>query len=307
MSTILGHTLGTPDRTLEQALDLFRDAGADGAEIIWQDGYSSALPEPRGAVDLTAVGRMADERGLVIGALTPYVTGINSLDEDERRHDVQRLSWCIDDAAALGCPRIRVYAGAFSTEQHRANADAMWDRLVESLGELGQYAAQRGVTLCVENHFSTMTVSAKQSVRLMQAVSHPAVGILYDQANLTFTHDEEYREAIALQAPWIKHVHVKDLEFIDPNRRLSTPTVSHIQDEDRVHRSRMIGEGVLDWTAVLTALVATGYDGSYSLEYEYRWNPQDLPEPAVGFAESTRRLQAALGAAGARRVDPAVR
>lgn len=306
MPNILGHTLGTPDLTLEQAFDLFAGSGADGAEVIWQDGYSAGLPEPRGAVDLTAVRRMADGRGLVIGALTPYVTGINSLDEDERQRDVQRLKWCIDDAAGLSCARIRVYAGTFSTEEHHTNAEAMWDRLVDSLGELGTYARGRGVVLCVENHFSTMTVTAAESVRLMEAVALPSVGILYDQANLTFTHSEDFPEAVSRQAPWIKHVHVKDLEFIDSERQLTTATVAQIQDKDRVHWSRMIGDGVLDWTAIATALEAIGYNGSYSLEYEYRWNPQDLPEPGIGFRESTRRLRASLAAAaGSKTVNAA--
>ena len=41
---IAGHTLGTPDHTVPEALDLFANAGLDAAEVIYQDDYSSGLP-----------------------------------------------------------------------------------------------------------------------------------------------------------------------------------------------------------------------------------------------------------------------
>ena len=41
---LAGHTLGTPDHTVPQALKLFRAAGLDAAEVIYQDGYTSGLP-----------------------------------------------------------------------------------------------------------------------------------------------------------------------------------------------------------------------------------------------------------------------
>jgi sugar phosphate isomerase/epimerase len=294
MRGMLGHTLGTPDLPLDEALRLFRDAGLDGAEIIWQDGYQAAIPESDDGTVAARVRRRVRELGLVVGGLTPYVWGINSLDEAERRRDVERLVTAIRVAESLDCHRVRIYGGAFSTDEHRAHEPELWTRLVDSLGQLGTVAAEHGVVLCVENHFSTMTESAEQTVRLMRELDLDSVGILYDQANLTFTHCEDYTEAIEKQARWIRHVHVKDLEWMDPDRRLRTTGVSQINAEDRVHWSRMIGDGVLDWHAVVAALDAVGYDGFYSLEYEYRWNPADLPEPAVGFPESARRLKVAM-------------
>ena len=50
---------------------------------------------------------------------------------------------------------------------------------------LGDRAAEYGIKLVMENHFNTMTVSAADSISLAQEINHPAVGILYDQANLT--------------------------------------------------------------------------------------------------------------------------
>ncbi|MHB8890717.1 MAG: sugar phosphate isomerase/epimerase family protein [Candidatus Limnocylindrales bacterium] len=296
MAVLLGHTLGTPGLALSEALDLFAAAGLDGAEIIWQDGYKSAIPETDDGTALGAAKAQARSLGLTIGCLTPYITNLNSLDDDVRNRDIVRLSTAIDVAAELGAPRMRVYGGTLIDGEAPDDVSSKWTRLVDALRPLGDRAARHGVVLCIENHFSTMTVSAADTVRLVSEVDSPGVGILYDQANLAFTHREPFEEAVSVQAPWIRHVHVKDLEFIHPDRPLSTSGVASVaKEEDRVHMSRMIGDGVLDWGLILARLRASGYDGSYSLEYEYRWNPQDLPAPAIGFAESTRRFWRSYG------------
>lgn len=294
MATLLGHTLGTPDLTPTAALDLFAASGLDGAEIIWLDDYKGAIPESDDGGVAAEVKARAERLGLVIGCLTPYVTELNSLDDDIRRREIGRLEQAIRTARSLDCSRIRTYGGKRLGDEPEADVPELRDRLVDSLRRLGPVAEDHGVVLCVENHFGTVTVSAADTVAIVEAVDSPGVGILYDQANLTFTHREDYEEAITLQAPWIRHVHVKDLEFIHPDRILKTAQVASIDKSERIHASRMIGDGVLDWRAIIGALTAIGYDGTYSLEYEYRWNPEDLPEPAVGFPESARRLRACM-------------
>ncbi len=292
MPLLLGHTLGTPQLELPDALTLFAEAGLDGAEIIWQDGYRSAIPESDDGTVAEAVGRLARSLGLRIGCLTPYVTELNSLDEAVRAREIARIEAAIATANRLECPRIRVYGGSLIGPPSLDEVAIRWGRLVDSLRRLGDLAARNGVVLCIENHFGTMTVDAAATVRLVSEVASPGVGILYDQANLAFTHCEPYETAIDLQAAWIRHVHVKDLVFVDPDSPLRPSAVATIDQAERHHRSRIIGDGILDWEAIIRRLVAHGYDGSYSLEYEYRWYPEDLPVPEVGIPESARRLRA---------------
>jgi L-ribulose-5-phosphate 3-epimerase len=292
-----GHTLGTPNLTLEQALRLFQDVGMDGAEIIWQNHYSAAIPETAGEPEIGQVRDLARELGLQIAGLTPYMTGITNLDNGERERDIERFARCIRTAEQLDCHRVRVYAGSFMEGEAHLRA-AKWARLVESLRQLAGLAHQAGVILCVENHFNTMTMTAAETVALMQAVDSPDVGILYDQANLTFTHSEPFPAALEMQKAWIRHVHVKDLVFTDPDKKFSASAVATVKKEERSVRSCVIGEGILDWRAILQGLKSIGYDDYLSFEYEYRWHPQDLPDPAVGFrtsAQVTRRLLASLG------------
>jgi sugar phosphate isomerase/epimerase len=226
------------------------------------------------------------------------MTGLNSLDDEHRKQDLKRFKECIRTAEILDCHRIRAYAGDWNGSDPTAHPE-MWHRLVESLRGLGEVALQHGVIVCVENHFNTMTTSARETVRLVAEVSSDGIGALYDQANLTFTHQEGFERAIELQGPWIRHVHVKDVEILDASKSVTSTTVSRVDESGRGHRSRVIGDGQLDWPRIVRRLADVGYTGALSLEYEYRWHPQDLPTPEVGFRTSAARLRSMVAA-----VDP---
>lgn len=288
---IAGHTLGTPEQTVPEALALFAVAGLDAAEVILQDGYRSGIPlgDRRAAEDAR---RAADGEGIPIVGLTPYTTSINSLDTTEWRAGVDEFRAAIEIAQAVGADRVRVYAGSW----HHGDADhaARWGRLADALLALAPEAAAAGVLLCVENHFGTMTQSAAETARLLREVAHPAVRALYDQANLTFAHDEPYERALALQGDLIGHVHVKDLVFTDPDAPFRAAETARVAASERSVRSRVVGDGVVPWGEILHSLAQLGYDDVLSLEYEYRWHPQDLPEPVVGFSRSAAALRALL-------------
>ena len=288
---LAGHTLGTPHHTVPQALKLFRDAGLDAAEIIYQDGYTSGLPlgDRRAAMEaLTA----ADGEGLPILGLTPYTTAINSLDESQWRGGVDEFRGAIETAHLLGADRVRVYAGAWHPGD--TDRDRRWAKLREALQTLAPVAEQAGVRLCVENHFGTMTQTAAETAALVREVAHPAVRVLYDQANLTFTHDETFEEAFAVQGDLIGHVHVKDLVFTDPDVPFRASETARVEQEERAVRSRLVGDGILPWADILPALQQLGYDDVLSLEYEYRWHPQDLEPPAEGFRRSGQAIRRIL-------------
>ncbi|MBB6402733.1 sugar phosphate isomerase/epimerase [Arthrobacter sp. AZCC_0090] len=288
---LAGHTLGTPNHTVPQAIRLFRAAGLDAAEVIYQDGYTSGLPQGDRRAAMEAL-RAAEDEGLPIIGLTPYTTAINALEESEWRGGVDEFRGAIETAHLLGADRVRVYAGSW----HPGDADhaGRWARLREALQTLAPEAGQAGVRLCVENHFGTMTQTAAETAALVREVAHPAVRVLYDQANLTFTHDETFEQAFDVQGELIGHVHVKDLVFADPSAAFRATETARVNASERSVRSRVIGSGVLPWPEILAALLRHGYDDLLSIEYEYRWHPQDLPSPEDGFRESAAALRGML-------------
>jgi len=288
---LAGHTLGTPEQTVPEALALFAAAGLDSAEVIYQDDYRSGLPL-RDRRTAEQARRASDDTGIPIAGLTPYTTGINAVDDGEWRSAVDEFRGAIEIAQIVGADRLRVYAGSW----HPGDQDhaTHWDRLVEALRTLAPEASAAGVRLCVENHFGTMTQSAAETARLVREVAHDAVRVLYDQANLTFAHDEPYDEALRLQGDLVGHVHVKDLVFTDPDAPFRATETARVSAAERTVRSRVVGDGVVPWADILSALATLGYDDVLSLEYEYRWHPADLPDPTIGFARAAQVLRGIL-------------
>jgi sugar phosphate isomerase/epimerase len=139
-----------------------------------------------------------------------------------------------------------------------------------------------------------MTVSAADTARLVREVGHPNVGVLYDQANLVFTHQEAAEEALALQRGHIVYVHVKDLVFVDRDTPFRAAAVATVEAPERSVRSRIVGQGEMDWFSILRGLREQGYDGWLSLEYERRWHPQDLPPADSGMREGAECIRTLL-------------
>ena len=295
MLKLAGHTMGTTEMEVFGAIDYLKELGLDGIEIIIEtDGFKCSFPLEHKAEELEALKAKLDSVDLPVAALTPYLNLFNSLDEAERQQECERFKRVIDIARTLKCKNIRAYGGKFvdgETDPDGRKKDA----LVRSMRELGDYCAPDGIRICLENHFGTMTTTARISMDLVKEIGHPNVGILYDQANLAFFPAEEYEEAIDLQEGKIYYVHCKDLvyRYGVPEKPVFT-MVSHVNPDDRTVRSRIPGEGILDWHAIARKLHDTGYDGWLSLEYERRWGNQDLPDAVEGLPRAVAYMRKVL-------------
>lgn len=291
---LAGHTMGTPEYTLKEAMKLFSDIGLDGIEIIVEtDGYKCAVNLNANKDKILEIKELARGEGLEIAAVTPYMNAYNSLDEKNRIKACDDLKKVIDMATLLEAPSIRVYGGKLLTGE-KDKGDKKLYQLIKSMRECGDYAGKSGVKLCMENHFGTMTTNAARTAKIVNLIDHPNVGILYDQANIAFFPAEEYKEAIALQRDKIYHVHVKDLIYRDGPVPMTFSEVSHIKEEERTVHSRIPGEGILNWSGILQELKDIGYEGWLSLEYERRWQTIDLPEASIGMKRATHYIRSCI-------------
>ncbi len=291
MYKIAGHTMGTPEYTVFEAIELFRRISLDGAEIVVQDGYHSGLPTRCSEEMLKRVKDCAEANQIRIICLTPYNSYFNSLDESVRASEIRAIERVMDYCSVLGAKFVRIYGGnmAPGEEDHW---EEKYQRLIESMHCLGMKAKEKGIMLVIENHFNTMTVSARQSADAIRDIGSENVKILYDQANLTFTGKEDYQEAIDLQRGLIGYMHVKDLVFKGEKRQfVSSNDVSHPEESTRNVVTRIVGEGILDWPSILAKVKSIGYDGWLSLEYERRWHPDDIPDASIGMKQSADYLK----------------
>lgn len=293
MFLIAGHTMGTPEYSLLDALRLFKRIGLDGAEIVVQDGYRCAIPEKASASELQELRETAEAEDIKIIALTPYYSRFNDLRKNIRQHEIDRVRRTMEYATFLGAKYIRIYGG--NLPQGEKDGDGRKrDSLIESMKLLGAEAQSSGVCLAVENHFNTMTVSAADSIAVSEEIDCPSVGILYDQANLSFTGNEPFEAALPIQFKKISYVHIKDFVFRNENTKFSSSSVSHPTEEERNVITRIVGEGIIPWQKILQQLKDRGYNGWLSLEYERRWHPDDIPDASVGMKKSADFLRACL-------------
>ena len=289
---IAGHTMGTPEYTVLEAIKLFHDIGIDGAEIVVQDGYRSGISAACLPEELEAVKRAAAENGIEISALTPYNSYFNDLNDELRRKEIDDICKVIDACQFLGAHYIRIYGGNLQAGD-TDHLPERRQRLVEAMRFLGDKAAEKDVTLVIENHFNTMCVSARESVDMIREINHPNVRILYDQANLSFTGKEDYQEAIAVQQDYVAYMHVKDLVFKE-GVAFTSDEVSHPDESKRNVYTRIVGEGVVPWPEILRSVKEHGYDGWLSMEYERRWHPDDIPDASIGMKKGADYLKALL-------------
>jgi len=292
---IAGHTMGTPELTLEEAAALFKRIGLDAIEIVYQEGYGCGFSGSSKPSEIAAFKRRLDSLGLAVSCMVPYASDYNQPDAARREAAMAEARRCLEAAEALGAGFMRIYGGTFL--EGEPDFDLKRRILVESMRELGAEAAARGVTLALENHFNTMTSGPGISAEIVREIDRASVRILYDQANITFLSGEDYRKSVALQKGLIGYVHVKDLVFKDGTAGFKAGSVTHVSEDERAVSSRVPGDGVLPWGKILGELRDSGYDGYLSLEYERRWHPADLPPAEIGMrrgAEHIRRILAGL-------------
>jgi D-psicose/D-tagatose/L-ribulose 3-epimerase len=203
--------------------------------------------ETVGQFDVARAGELARAHGLDVSVCAVIGPGRDLLLAGEADEGVRYLRSCIDVAQALGSPTV---AGPFysavgrcwrSTAEERAR-DV--EQVARTLRAVGEYAADRGVTLGVEtlNRFETSFLNTTaQAIELIERVDHPSVGLALDVFHLGI---EEKHVGDALRAAGRRLVHLQVAE----NDR-GTP-----------------GTGSLPWRDIAKALQEIEYTGRVVIE-----------------------------------------
>jgi sugar phosphate isomerase/epimerase len=129
--------------------------------------------------------------------------------------------------------------------------EACFARIVAALGELAEQASRHGVIIGLENEHACNISTGAETGRLMRALDHPNLKVVWDPANALVAGEQRpYPDGYA-QIPGgrIAHVHAKDCRVMDHQ-------VTWMP----------IGEGAIDWKGQVAALVRDGYAGWVSLE-----------------------------------------
>jgi sugar phosphate isomerase/epimerase len=261
-----GHTMGTPYLNLRGAMNLFKKIGFDGIEIrCAKDGQLDTTTADKEFLDLVLGWKR--ETGLEIVCITSYFRDFYT---EKSAEEMKNLKHVVEIASYLGCRLVRLYGGIDPLPGGLSKAEG-WGKTVDGIGEVADFAAPLGVDLCIETHGGSLTLTAKDSVKMVRDVNRKNVGLLLDYAWIAWAAREGVKETIEMCAPMIFHCHYKDWIIDGPMGKRT---------------SCLMGEGTVPWPEIFAALRLAGYDGSLCDEYEKYWHMEDLPEPERGMKKN---------------------
>lgn len=232
-------------------------------------GSRHLSPDPAKG-DLDAMARAEDAAGVKVVCLC-VGNDFTGPDAEAVRRSVARVKGYVDIAGDCGAEVVRVFAGWTAFESLRAEH---YERCAAALAEVGAYAQAKGVLIALENHGGP-TATAAQVRRLLELADHPGVKANFDGGNFAKCKEDPLAAYSVLRGR-IGYTHWKDVR----------PAGGELE-------YCALGEGITDWSPLVEALLADGYDGYWAMEYE---EPADVE---AGMQKCIDVVTAAAGAAGA--------
>ncbi len=238
--------------------------GCTAVELIaWDRDALDAYYTPARVAELRS---LLDGEGLLLSEFVSTPVGLSSPDPARRQAAVEHFRRAADVAVALGTDTINTVAGypfemEFPPLTSRPLAQvwtvdvapgldwaANWAAYVEMTGQMCGICEERGLRYALESHPYRWVCGAASMARLIEHVGSAALGINLDPSHM-FPMGDMPHVAVYQLGGRVWHTHVSDNDGT---------TNAHWRP----------GKGKVDWSALLTALHATGYDETISLELE---------------------------------------
>lgn len=254
-------TLGCPNWPLATVLKSAVDNGYAAVEFRGLAGELDLTkrPEFNTPAGASETRRRFADQGVNICGLGSS-SQMHHADATKRQSHLDSAKRYLDMAAQLDCPYVRVFPDSFPKEQER---EATLDLMAQGLLDLGHHAKGSPVGVLLESHGQVSDSTMLDGI--MRAAAHPQVGLLWDVVNMWADGGESPKVVYQKLRNYIRHVHIKDAKRVDGKLQYV-----------------LVGEGEAPLREAIAALVAGGYTGYYSLEWEKKWVPE-LAEPDVAF------------------------
>src|SRR5450755_967456 len=256
-------TLGCPDWSFDKIIDFAKANKYSGIEVrgIMREMDLTKVPEFSSPEAIALTMKKVKDHGLEFVDLGSSAAMHLSIG-DERIKNLDEGKRFIDLAQKLDCPYIRVFPNQLPKDRDRQES---LNLIMAGLRELGEYASKTNVTVLLESHGEL--IYKKDLLTVMQGVSGPHVGLVWDICNMWIATKEPPEEVYAILKPYIRHTHIKDLKIIDGK-------------EEYV----LLGTGIVPIFQAIDLLYRYHYTGYYSFEWEKLWHPEIL-DPQIALAD----------------------
>ena len=243
-----------------QVIDTIKSLGIDAVEL---QIFDPAVPKDMTMGEYAkTLCNYAREKGLEV----PIFTVDSKIYCDDPESELAHLCSLVDIASELNIPLMRFdIAYKFLGNESTKSPKKVIDTIVPYIRRLADYAKEKGVKVCSENHGRIMQDSYRIE-ELMYCVDHENYGLLCDIGNFGGA-DEDCAAAVSKLLPHICFVHAKDSftkcgMTYDPGRGYNRTRGGNFR------RSTILGHGDVPVYQILTAIKKSGYDGYVSLEFE---------------------------------------
>lgn len=254
---------------LEDALAGIAAAGFTSVELSSVPGWTEHVRRDASDDEIARIKALLAHHGLTPTALS----GHSDLTTDAGAEAFRRaLRLC----AAFGIANITTSTGGHNDVSEGTLA-AQRAAFLLRIGPLADEAAAAGITICLETHGGLLATGA-MAAALVARIAKPNVGINYDTGNVVFYGDTRPEEDIAVAAPYVRHLHIKD------------------QIGGRgVWNFPPIGTGDVDFVPIFARLRRTGTQVPASIELEFQGEPWPAPAAITeALVESRQFLQRCL-------------
>lgn len=182
---------------------------------------------------------------------------------EDRDAQIARVKRYIDLCGGLGVRFLRTDVVPWSMRpESQRQVESLFPVITDACVELAEHAAGQGVTLSVENHGFLMNGS-ERCLRLIEAVGSDHFRMTLDIGNFLCV-DEDPEVAVQRCLPVTGFLHVKD--FL---HRKTLPGPGWLETQHGRHIvGTVFGFGDLDTRAIMARVLASGYNGFVSLEFE---------------------------------------
>ena len=228
------------------AIESVRDAGIEHIELpIHTEGVEPffgdepLLTTASTLDDLKQADRLLERHGVRVASCN--VTSGNPLDPDVVAITKRKL----DLANHFG---VKVVVGGAGESQGEGELETLYGHL----RQIGDYAAQLGITYCFETH-PGICQDHRGMLETMDELQHPNLKINFDTANILYYNEHiEGEIALAKVCHHVRHLHLKD----------------SMGEYQQWHFPALGYGGAVDFVRVLELTRTCGFNGPYSLEIE---------------------------------------
>ncbi len=243
---------------------LYQAATLGGEGVEHYDGFFRSLADE----DVDPIRQVMDETNQISSMLC-FSPDFTHPDADERARQVERQNAAIDLTARLGAKHCRTLSGQRYPEMSRADGIA---RTVDGIRRSLEYAEQRGVILCMENHykdglwkFPEFAQPEDIFLEIVDQIDSPHFGVQYDPSNATVGGFDP----IAFLEK-VKHrvvtMHASD-RYLAPGATLEDlKSADGAAGYSSLLKHGVTGQGLNDFDAIFRILSSVGFDGWISVE-----------------------------------------